>query len=137
MTTAERRNVADENKIGDENDPRAVRGGHYGSHLGRGYGAPVAGLVRDHMTARVVIVRSGEPVTAAVDRMTRFGFSALPVVSGSFRLVGMVSLLDVLRYRQAYEAQGVTLLVLDFAFVQPDIVDTMNWLAEEVVPLLA
>jgi len=38
---------------------------------------------------------------------------------------------------RAYEAQGVTLLVLDFAFVQPDIVDTMNWLAEEVVPLLA
>ena len=82
-------------------------GGRCGSHLGRGYGAPVAGLVRDHMTARVVIVRSGEPVTAAVERMTRFGFSALPVVSGSFRLVGMVSLLDVLRYRQAYEAQGV------------------------------
>jgi CBS domain-containing protein len=59
------------------------------------------------MTARVVTVRHGEPVTAAVDRMTRFGFSALPVVSETFRLVGMVSLLDVLRYRQAYQAQGV------------------------------
>jgi CBS domain-containing protein len=51
-------------------------------------------------------LRSGEPVIAAVDRITRFGFSALPVVTGSLRLVGMVSLLDVLRYRQAYEAEA-------------------------------
>ena len=52
------------------------------------------------MTARVVTVRSGEPVAAAVERMTQFGFSALPVVTASSRLVGIVSLLDVLRYRQ-------------------------------------
>jgi len=59
------------------------------------------------MTARVVTVRSGEPVTAAVERMTRFGFSALPVVTASNRLVGIVSLLDVLRLRQEGADGGV------------------------------
>jgi CBS domain-containing protein len=59
------------------------------------------------MTARVVTVRSDEPIAAAVERMTRFGFSALPVVSASFRLVGIVSLLDVLRYREEHQAEGV------------------------------
>ena len=71
------------------------------------YGAPVADLVRDLMTVRVVSVRADEPISTAVERLTRFGFSALPVVSGSFRLVGMVSLLDVLRYREAHAAEGV------------------------------
>jgi CBS domain-containing protein len=56
--------------------------------------------IRDIMTSRVVTVRSGEPVSAAVERMTQFGFSALPVVTASSRLVGIVSLLDVLRHRQ-------------------------------------
>jgi CBS domain-containing protein len=63
-------------------------------------------LVRDVMTTRVVTVRSDEPVSAAVDRLTRYGFTALPVVTASFRLVGIVSLLDVLRYRELYGAQG-------------------------------
>lgn len=58
------------------------------------------------MTARVVTVRSDEPISAAVERMTRFGFSALPVVSASFRLVGIVSLLDVLRFRREHDAGG-------------------------------
>lgn len=58
------------------------------------------------MTARVVTVGSAEPVSAAVERMTRFGFSAMPVVSGSFRLVGIVSLLDVLRYREEHQTEG-------------------------------
>lgn len=58
------------------------------------------------MTSRVVTVRSDEPISAVIERMTRFGFSALPVVSPSFRLVGMVSLLDVLRFREEYEAEG-------------------------------
>ncbi|TQM16347.1 CBS domain-containing protein [Pseudonocardia kunmingensis] len=58
------------------------------------------------MTSRVVTVRSDEPVSAAVERMTRYGFSALPVVTPSFRLVGIVSLLDVLRYREEYGAAG-------------------------------
>jgi len=59
------------------------------------------------MTVRVVSVRADEPISAAVQQLTRFGFSALPVVSASFRLVGMVSLLDVLRYREAHVAEGV------------------------------
>lgn len=67
----------------------------------------MAGLVRDLMTVRVVTVRFDEPISTAVDRLTRFGFSALPVISGSSRLVGMVSLLDVLRYREAHQAAGV------------------------------
>lgn len=62
--------------------------------------------IRDIMTARVVTVRSGEPVTAAVERMTRYGFSALPVVTASGRLVGIVSLLDVLRHRQEGADRG-------------------------------
>ncbi|OJY45492.1 MAG: hypothetical protein BGP03_20965 [Pseudonocardia sp. 73-21] len=59
------------------------------------------------MTVRVVTVRADEPISAAVDRMTRFGFSALPVVTGSSRLVGMVSLLDVLRFREVHRTEGV------------------------------
>jgi CBS domain-containing protein len=66
----------------------------------------VAQLVRDVMTSRVVTVRSDEQVSDAVERMTRYGFSALPVVTPSFRLVGIVSLLDVLRYREEYGAAG-------------------------------
>jgi CBS domain-containing protein len=66
----------------------------------------MAPLVRDLMTSRVVTVRSDEPISAVIERMTRFGFSALPVVSPSFRLVGMVSLLDVLRFREESEAEG-------------------------------
>jgi CBS domain-containing protein len=60
------------------------------------------------MTTRVVTVRSDEPISAAVERMTRYGFSALPVVTASFRLVGMVSLLDVLRFRETYGAEGAS-----------------------------
>ena len=67
----------------------------------------MATQIRDIMTARVVTVRSGEPVTAAVERMTRYGFSALPVVTASNRLVGIVSLLDVLRHRQEGADRGV------------------------------
>jgi CBS domain-containing protein len=52
------------------------------------------------MTARVVTVRSDDQVTTAVERMTRYGFSALPVVDARYRLVGIVSLLDVLRQRE-------------------------------------
>lgn len=59
------------------------------------------------MTSRAVTVRADAPISTAVAQLTRFGFSALPVVSPSFRLVGMVSLLDVLRYREAREAQGL------------------------------
>jgi CBS domain-containing protein len=68
----------------------------------------MATTIGDIMTARVVTVGSGEPVAAAVERMTRFGFSALPVVTASSRLVGVVSLLDVLRRRQEDAEWGTT-----------------------------
>jgi CBS domain-containing protein len=58
--------------------------------------------IRDIMTARVVTVRSDAPVSMAVERMNRFGFSALPVVDAAYRLVGIVSLIDILRYRADY-----------------------------------
>lgn len=53
------------------------------------------------MSRRVVTVRADAPVSAAVDRMRRFGFSALPVVNARHRLVGVLSLLDVLRHRES------------------------------------
>lgn len=55
------------------------------------------------MTARVVTVRSDAPISAAVERMTRYGFSALPVVDAAHRLVGIVSLLDIVRFREDHE----------------------------------
>ena len=64
-------------------------------------------LIRELMTARVVSVRTDEAVSVAVERMTRYGFSALPVVTSAGRLAGMVSLLDVLRYREAHAEDGL------------------------------
>ena len=55
---------------------------------------------RDVMTTRVVTVRSDDTLAVAVHKMTELRFSALPVVDQRFRLVGMVSLLDVLRHRE-------------------------------------
>ena len=59
------------------------------------------------MTSRVVSVRADESVAVAVDRMTGYGFSALPVINSTFRLVGMVSLLDVIRYHEEHDEQGL------------------------------
>ena len=54
---------------------------------------------RDVMTERVVTVRADQPLSTAIDRMARYGFSALPVVDAFYRLVGIVSLIDVIRAR--------------------------------------
>jgi CBS domain-containing protein len=59
------------------------------------------------MTNRVVSLRSDETVATAVHRMREYGFGALPVVSPAGRLIGVVSLLDVLRYREEHEEQGL------------------------------
>ncbi len=59
------------------------------------------------MTTRVVSARTGDTVAAVVERMTRYGFGALPVVTPTGRLVGVVSLLDVLRYREAHAEEGL------------------------------
>lgn len=57
--------------------------------------------VRDVMSTRVVTVRGDTTVAVALDRLRRFGFSALPVVNARHRLVGVLSLLDVLRHRES------------------------------------
>jgi CBS domain-containing protein len=55
---------------------------------------------RDVMTRRLVTVQADDPVDLATQRMLQAGFSALPVVRGVDRLVGIVSLVDVLRHRE-------------------------------------
>jgi len=57
--------------------------------------------VRDVMTTRVVSVLPDAPVSRAVDLMRRYGFSALPVANARYHLVGMISLLDVIRLRES------------------------------------
>lgn len=57
--------------------------------------------VQEVMSRRVVTVRADASVASAVERLRRFGFSALPVVNARHRLVGIVSLLDVLRNRES------------------------------------
>lgn len=52
------------------------------------------------MTQRVVTVRGEDRVATAVARLIEFGFSALPVVDARNRLVGIISLIDVLRHRE-------------------------------------
>ena len=55
---------------------------------------------RDVMTSRVVTVRPDNAISTALHRMTDLRFSALPVVDDAFHLVGIISLLDVLRHRE-------------------------------------
>jgi CBS domain-containing protein len=57
--------------------------------------------VGDVMTTRVVSVLPDAPVSRAVDLMRRYGFSALPVANARYHLVGMISLLDVIRLRES------------------------------------
>lgn len=55
---------------------------------------------RDVMTHRVVTVRADDLVSRAENRLHEFRFSALPVVDHGRRLVGIISLVDVLRARE-------------------------------------
>jgi CBS domain-containing protein len=55
---------------------------------------------RDVMTTRVVTVSPDDSLAVAVHKMTELRFSALPVIDRRFRLVGMISLIDVLRHRE-------------------------------------
>ena len=52
------------------------------------------------MTSRIVTVRPDNAISTAVQRMTDLRFSALPVVDDAYHLVGIISLLDVLRHRE-------------------------------------
>jgi CBS domain-containing protein len=67
----------------------------------------MANTLRDLMTTRVVYMRTNETIAEAVERMTRYGFSALPVLTAGGRIVGIVSLLDVLRYREVHVEEGL------------------------------
>jgi len=58
--------------------------------------------IRPLMTTRVVSVRPDDKVTRAVDLIRRYCFSALPVTDGAYHLVGVISLLDVLRWREEH-----------------------------------
>lgn len=51
------------------------------------------------MTERVVTVWADAPLSRAQERMAEARFSALPVVDRRFSLVGVISLVDVLRHR--------------------------------------
>src|SRR3954465_9736011 len=68
---------------------------------GDGRVAFVRRSVRDVMTPRVVSVLPDAPVSRAVDLMRRYGFSALPVANARYHLVGMISLIDVIRMRES------------------------------------
>jgi CBS domain-containing protein len=52
------------------------------------------------MTTRVVTVNPDDTVAVAVHKMTELRFCALRVIDRRFHLVGMISLLDVLRHRE-------------------------------------
>ncbi|KAA1034255.1 CBS domain-containing protein [Pseudonocardia sp. EV170527-09] len=54
---------------------------------------------RDVMTERVVTIWADAPLARAQERMAESRFSALPVVDRRFSLVGVISLVDVLRHR--------------------------------------
>ncbi len=56
---------------------------------------------RDVMTNRVVTVQADDPVHRAETRLAEFHFSALPVIDRYRRLVGIISLVDVLRARES------------------------------------
>lgn len=55
---------------------------------------------QDVMTSRVVTVRPEDPISTAVHRMVELRFSALPVVDSAYHLVGIISLIDVLRHEE-------------------------------------
>jgi CBS domain-containing protein len=72
---------------------------------------------RDVMTTRVVTVGPDDPLSVAIRKMTELRFSALPVIDARFRLVGIISLLDVLRHREVGGADTTTV----GAVMNPDV----------------
>lgn len=56
------------------------------------------------MTERVVTVWADAPLSRAQERMAESRFSALPVVDRRFSLVGIISLVDLLRHRDTPHA---------------------------------
>jgi CBS domain-containing protein len=72
---------------------------------------------RDVMTTRVVTVGPDDSLAVAVRKMTELRFSALPVIDRRFRLVGIISLLDVLRHREQAGTDATTVA----AVMNPDV----------------
>jgi CBS domain-containing protein len=85
---------------------------------------------RDIMTTRVVSVRPDAPVSRAVDLLREYGFSALPVTDEASHLVGMISLLDVLRWREEHPDDDVDPAVGDL--MQRDVL----WMRPSAKPTL-
>jgi CBS domain-containing protein len=75
--------------------------------------------VRDVMTTRVVSVLPDAPVSRAVDLMRRYGFSALPVANARYQLVGMISLLDVIRLRESQPSAADDVRVEEIMTAEP------------------
>lgn len=68
---------------------------------------PMVLRAREIMTERVVTIWEDAPLSRAEQRMAEFRYSALPVVDRAFRLVGIVSLVDLLRHRDDPDAATV------------------------------
>ncbi|MET0190699.1 MAG: CBS domain-containing protein [Pseudonocardia sediminis] len=75
---------------------------------------------REIMTERVVTVWEDAPLSRAEQRMAEFRYSALPVVDRAFRLVGIVSLVDLLRHRDDPDAVTVAdVMTRDVLYMSP------------------
>ncbi|MDN5916431.1 MAG: CBS domain-containing protein [Pseudonocardia sp.] len=75
---------------------------------------------REIMTERVVTIWEDAPLSRAEQRMAEFRYSALPVVDRAFRLVGIVSLVDLLRHRDDPDAATVAdVMTRDVLYMSP------------------
>lgn len=75
---------------------------------------------RDIMIERVVTVWEDAPLARAEQRMAEFRYSALPVVDRVFRLVGIVSLVDILRNQDNPDAVTVAdVMTRDVLYMAP------------------
>ncbi|WP_246107655.1 CBS domain-containing protein [Saccharothrix saharensis] len=63
---------------------------------------------RDFMTSPVITVTANVPIRVAAALMASHGFTALPVVDGDRRLIGIVTDTDLLRGRYADSDPGDT-----------------------------
>lgn len=57
-----------------------------------------ASLVGDVMTRKVIVAHKGEPIDLAARKLEKHGISALPIVDGKRRILGMVSDEDIARF---------------------------------------
>ena len=74
---------------------------------------------RDIMTERVVTIWEDAPPARAEQRMAEFRYSALPVVDRMFRLVGIISLVDILRHRDEPVATVGEIMTREVLYMSP------------------